>query len=218
MESEAESAHRTCKIANMICKVRSKRPLFANSRPCKLGLGCRGKGSKDFLTRKCDPGHVVDTLYLLGKAGRSKTNATRNLTRLLESKGVMLPLKPDLISITVKRKRKQNKVEQIWFPILRMSEWLRCLIKHYPAVLLAGHQLDDVTGWQSTFENFWTRYAQVDGTHPIYAHESAIPWKMAVPYLLHGDEGRGQRQVPYMVEAWQLLIGYQGVESTNESS
>ena len=160
-------------------------------------------------------GHVEDTLFKLARAGKSKTNVARNLTRLIYKKGVTLRVEIDFILLSVKRKKKKNKIMKVWFPILRMSAWVRCLLREAPQMLLAGYNLKD-PGWQDVFHAFWEIYKETDDTHPIY--EAAIPWSHAIPYMLHGDEGRGQRRVPYMVEAWQLVISHEGPGKTNESS
>ena len=161
-------------------------------------------------------GHRNDMLQRLALAGKSKTNAARNLHRILASSGAMLPIKPDCIRITVKLKKKKNKRENIWFPILRMTSWIECLVKECPQLLLAGHGLEDHVAWGHVFYNFWALYREVDPQHPIF--ESGINWAHALPYMIHGDEGRGLRNVPWMVEAWQLLISHQGIMETNESS
>ena len=155
-------------------------------------------------------------MFKLARAGLSKSNATRNLTILMQGSGVMLPVKSDCIQITIKRKRRQNRLEKIWFPILRMSAWIECLLRECPPLLLAGHNLEDRTGWENTFYSFWENYQLIDPSHPIYS--STIPWGRAIPWLLHGDEGRGLRRVPYMVEAWLLLVSHRGITETNESS
>ena len=152
----------------------------------------------------------------VARAGASNTNATRNLLRLLKSAGVMLPLKPELIQITIKRKRKQNRVERMWFPVIPMRQWVTCLLHECPQLLLAGHRLEDRIAWEHVFHNFWACYQQLDSQHPFFG--SGISWGRGIPYLIHGDEGRGLRKVPWMVEAWQLLISHAGIMDTNESS
>ena len=155
-------------------------------------------------------------MFKLARAGISKSNAARNLHKILETSGVMLPVKPDCILITIKRKKKKNRLEQMWFPVLRMTSWIECLLKECPPVLLAGHQLEDRVAWEHTFANFWQLFRHTDPGHPIFSTD--IPLGQAIPYLVHGDEGRGLRKVPWMVESWQLLISYAGIMVTNEST
>ena len=155
-------------------------------------------------------------MFKTAQAGNSKTNVCRNLTKLLHKKGVTLNVEVDFVQISAKREKKKNRVEKIWFPILRMTAWVRCLLAEAPQLLLAGHSLEDEDGLGSVFSNFWNAYRSVDSTHPIF--QSSIALERAIPYMLHGDEGRGQRNVPYMVEAWQVLIGHHGTSKSNESS
>ena len=55
-----------------------------------------------------DSEHVVDTLYKLARAGQSKQHACRNLHKLMDTAGVMLPIKPDCMQIRVKRKKTKS--------------------------------------------------------------------------------------------------------------
>ena len=69
-----------------------------------------------------------------------------------------------------------------------------------------------LVGPGAAFDN----YRRVDEHHPVFT--TGVELGRVVPYALHGDEGRGLRGKPYLVESWQPIIGVAGPDYTNESS
>ena len=63
--------------------------------------------------------------------------------------------------------------------------------------------------------DFWEGYKETDPDHPVY--ESGQDLSTHVPYMIHGDEGRGKGKVPILVESIQPLISYLGIGRTNQS-
>ena len=66
------------------------------------------------------------------------------------------------------------------------------------------------------FGNFWAVYQTIDEGHPVFS--AGLDLGRVVPYALHGDEGKGLRGRPYLVESWQPIIGVAGPHHTNEST
>lgn len=84
-------------------------------------------------------------------------------------------------------------------------------------MLLAGHELSDFVGWQQVFTTFWDSYRMVNPNHVIFQELGDFPIACAIPYFIHGDEGRGYCRRPFMVESWQPVISYKGLDKINES-
>ena len=85
-------------------------------------------------------------------------------------------------------------------------------------MILAGHSLEDRHAWENVFSTFWEKYEQVNPSHPLYVDFEATARGRCIPYFLHGDEGRGQRRVPLMIESFQPCISHRGLSFTNEST
>ena len=118
--------------------------------------------------------------------------------------------------MTIRLKKPKPRTETIDWPVLKMSSWVQTLTKpEYARFLLGGHAIDDVDGWKMMFANFWHQYRSVNPSHPVFS--SGIDTAFFIPFALHGDEGRGLRGKPYLVESWQPLIGVGGPFVTNES-
>ena len=157
----------------------------------------------------------MDTLCKLARAGRSKTNALRNLMRVINSKNGLLPVSVDCVQITVKKKKPTPRRLRIWWPVLKMSDWIQTLLHTRPEVLLCGFRCED-SRWQRTLSRFWTRFRDTDPCHELFASKPQPAWPFCVPYYIHGDEGRGLRNRALMIEAFQVAISHKGDDHTNE--
>lgn len=74
--------------------------------------------------------------------------------------------------------------------------------------LLGGHRLNDIDKVEAMLSRFWAKYATVDPDAP------RIPQR-TIPYLLHGDEGRGQLKRPLLVISYQPIISWSGEDFVN---
>ena len=156
----------------------------------------------------------MDLLYKLAKAGRSRTNACRNLRKLLLKSGRMLPVEIDCVSVRVRYKKPKVRVIDVWWPILKMKDFARALFDKAPGALLGGHRLCDEELWKKTFTTFWAEYQTIDETHPFF--ETGFSPETSVPIYVHGDEGRGLRSRPFMVLSWQTAVPCCGLDGLNE--
>ena len=207
---KAESADRTAKIAGMICKSRKGRASSAFGYSARI---CSEAPMYDILLsleRK------FDMLHKLAKTGASKTNVCRNLHRLLQKTGVQYPVAVDSVTIHIKLRKPRPHSTVAQWPVVRMSTWAKALLKDNARYLLGGNNIEDVAACKMVYENFWESYRTVDEHHPVFA--TGVELGRVVPYALHGDEGRGLRGKPYLVESWQPIIGVAGPDYTNESS
>ena len=196
----------------MICQVRQKGPLIKF-----FFLGCKlySQENLTFSNPLVLRGWKQDLLQKLQRAGNDKKNVCRNLHSLLRRNGGFFPVDIDVAPAPIATRRPCYQISQVWWPVLKMSSWVRALLNKAPQMILAGHRVEDTLGWQSTFASFWTRYKSVNGSHSIFS--DGYDQRFVVPYFLHGDEGRGQCRRPFMVESFQPCISWKGSNVTNES-
>lgn len=149
-------------------------------------------------------------------AHQSRKNACRNLTQLIKrTPGTLLPIPIDACKVHIRLRKPIRPVEVFW-PVIKLSDWCRYFLKHKPELLLAGHKLND--NWPVFFRQFWADYRLAcGGDHAIYSHPD---WDLGycIPIFLHGDEGRGQLKRPFMVIAWQCAVGFNGINTINDNT
>lgn len=153
-------------------------------------------------------------LVKVANVNNGKKNACRNLTRLIRRiPGAMLRIPIDACKVSIQLKKPLRRQEVYW-PLIRMDDWCKYLLKAKPRLLLGGHIPSE--NWKATFRQFWADYRLVDPNHPVYTQN----WDLGgcLPYFFHGDEGRGQLKRPFMVISFQLAIGHLGVEVVNDTS
>lgn len=153
-------------------------------------------------------------LYSIAAAGRSETNACRNLHSLIHKRGLTLPLKLHTVEIPV-RKRKP-KLRKVWvhYPVILPSTWAKYLLENRSILLLGGNDING-EGWKSALADFWHTYLKAEN-HPM-VEVGAPPREKTVPLYFHGDEGRGKFQLPIMIQAIQPVISYKGPDFKNSS-
>ena len=92
---------------------------------------------------------------------------------------------------------------------------MEVLISRAPQVLLEGFALEQEQEWRAAFTDFWRLYREYDANHPVFQEQHDM--SVRLPVFCHGDEGRGLRRVPFMVEAWQPVLSHKGANCTNMS-
>ena len=154
-------------------------------------------------------------LCRIASARRSSTNVDRNLRRCILKSGASLKVDMELVKTTIQLRRPRLAVKHVYWPVFSMRSWVAVLLESYPQVLLGGFRLLEETKWRRLFSWFWDLFKDVDPEHPFFGLDTDR--SLAVPYLLHGDEGRGLRSQAFMVESWQVLLGHLGPFTTNTS-
>ena len=139
----------------------------------------------------------------------------RNLHRLIDKSGTQYPVPLTWTDVTVRLRKPQPHHDVVKWPTIKLSDWARVLVECTPEFILGGLQLEDVDGWTSMFSSFWESYRSINGSHAVFSQ--GLDLGKCLPYAVHGDEGRGLRFKPYLVESWQPLIGVHGLSCTNES-
>ena len=154
-------------------------------------------------------------LHKIARAGASRTNVCRNLHRLLSGSGVQYPVKITAVPVMIRLRKPKPRNEVLQWPIIGITDWARALLQRSPPYLLGGFNLEDSLGWQHQFASFWSVYKTIDPDHAVFS--SGLSPTNIVPYALHGDEGKGLRGKPFLVESFQPVIGRHGIFVTNES-
>ena len=134
---------------------------------------------------------------------------------VINPQNVMLPVKIDVVKISIRKKRPTTRTLDVWWPVLKLSSWISTLLSCRPEVLLCGFQPED-TEWRNILSTFWSYYEEVNPDHELYADNSKDR-ACCLPYMLHGDEGRGLRNKPLWIESFQPVIGHKGSAYTNEA-
>lgn len=155
-------------------------------------------------------------LYKIASTKLSKTNVTRNLRRCIRDAGAAIQVEVELVRTTIRLRKPRSRVIPIYWPILSMKNWCEVLMRKYPKVLLGGYNLEQESDWKSLFRWFWEAFYQDDPTHPIFTCDDWDP-SCAIPYMTHGDEGKGLRNQPFMVQSWQTVVSIHGPGETNMS-
>ena len=172
-----------------------------------------GNGNRPFHLRIL--GHAKGNLLSkIAAAFKSRKNACRSIRRLITATpGVTLKIPIDVCEVHVKL-RKPIRVLKAWWPMIRLDQWAKFLLREKPELLLGGNSTKG--NWRKTFTEFWDNYKKVDSQHPI--HSESFDLGGCIPYYIHGDEGRGQLRRPYMVISWQCMISHQGPQVVNDTS
>lgn len=144
-----------------------------------------------------------------GSRDKYKGNASRNLYRLIHRKGKTLPVEITSVVAPIRASRRRKVQNRPW-PVLHLSKWLNV---HFGPpydgfFLLGGHRLKDLDEVEAMLSRFWAKHATVDPDVP------RVPQR-TVPYLLHGDEGRGQLKRPLLVVSYQPIISWSGEDFVN---
>lgn len=165
---------------------------------------------------------VLDTRDLLGKLARvdrEGRNSCRNLHRLLRVENQSLPIPIHTCPVREVCK-KPLRAEQLDWPIIRLDSWAHYILRYKPTLLLGGYMLNEVDAWTSMFRNFWDDYKVVNAAHPCFndCHSWEGGLSRAVPYMVHGDEGRGLHRRPFLLISMQPVISHLSANVCNEST
>ena len=138
----------------------------------------------------------------------------RNLNNLIEksARALRLPISTTPAPIKTSRRGRPLKSKVVDYPLLRPPDWMQCIFRAGGHFLLAGQSLDEIESFGDTHQAFWSRYSAME---PQFMFEGNV--RMAIPYALHGDEGRGQGKKPVLVLSLQPLITSADMSKTNMS-
>ena len=163
-----------------------------------------------------DSGYRDDFLHKLGKcgAGRNNGNACRDLHKLLGKSGRTLPLDISGTLLPIRDPRSRQEVEVTW-PLLHLSAWAKYEFSQGGQMLLAGHHILQETSWRNELEGFWQRFKLIESNHAVFS--AGLDISATIPYMTHGDEGRGRMKLPLLTLSFQGLLSHYGSHRLNTS-
>lgn len=127
-----------------------------------------------------------------------------------------IPIEIEVVPTTIRLRKPRSRVVSVYWPVLSMRSWCEVLMEQYPKVLLGGFELCEEDQWRKLLTMFWQGFYQDDPLHPIFARHDWDP-SCTIPYMTHGDEGKGLRCNPFMVQSWQTVLSVNGPGDTNMS-
>ena len=125
-----------------------------------------------------------------------------------------LPLKICYIDLPIRHLRSRKEVRVDW-PIIPLSSWVTYELGQGGNFLLAGNSLEEPHMWKPVLRSFWCRYQKMDGGHPLFS--SGYDWDSVIPYMVHGDEGRGRGKQPLLTISFQGILSHYGPHRLNSS-
>ena len=170
------------------------------------------------------PAGVVDpdleklARYRRSVSGRKGNNASRDFHRYIHRDQKVFGVRISQTRLKVRTKkpnksgRRIKKEEEVDYPIITLSSWMKSILPYCPQFFLGGHTLDG--SYENMLENFWKKFGSENPGHPINSQPMAVK-RSTVPILIHGDEGRGLAKVPLLVISYQVLIPHNGPNELN---
>lgn len=161
------------------------------------------------------PGRTDDLFWKIARCSGPKggRNACRSLNRLIAREGLSIPVELRFVELTCRRKRPKIEDIQLQWPVLSMRSWAHYLLEQHPQLILGGHTWKQ--DWKTMFGSFWDQWKEMEPDHEIFS--SGKPFTNCIPFLTHGDEGQTLRKTAFMVQSWQPVISWQGVDVTTMS-
>ena len=93
------------------------------------------------------------------------------------------------------------------WPVLLLSSWLKLIFQKTNARMLCNG-LPVGAQWNYELKAFWSLYQTVDPNHEIYKTPERLAWTL--PFMYHGDEGRGRLHRAILVCSYQPLLFSKG--------
>ena len=109
---------------------------------------------------------------------------------MLSDEMFTLSIEVSYATVPVCHLKKKRDVAMQW-PVLKLSSWAKYELEKGGEMFLAGNNILDEAAWKPELKSFWDRYERVDESHPVFGLDP-MARSTTIPYLLHGDEGRGR--------------------------
>ena len=100
------------------------------------------------------------------------------------------------------RVSRRRKMERKPWPVCFLSSWAKVGLEDYGGFFFAGGlTLDNLPQIESKLAAFWEKYEKAEG------ESTPFPTR-TIPFMIHGDEGRGQCKRPVLVLSYQPILGW----------
>ena len=84
-------------------------------------------------------------------------------------------------------------------------------------MFLAGHNIQHEALWKPLLQDFWSHFYEKEPEHPVYDPAHGLDVACVIPYMIHGDEGRGRGKQPLLTISFQCLFSHYGEHRLNTS-
>ncbi len=158
--------------------------------------------------------------YRCSKSGKTGKNASRDFHRYIHKGGKTFPVNISTVTVRIRKKvpaqgargRRVRKEQDVDFPVIHCSSWLKGILEVRPEFWLAGNTFGEKAC--KLFDDFWDKYAAANDWHPI--HERPFNDRArTIPIAIHGDEGRGLCRTPLLVVSFQCIVPFTGSNNLN---
>lgn len=137
---------------------------------------------------------------ILHKISSWKGNEARNLQRLITAWGLSLMVQPHMQPCPVKFRG--GTTWTLW-PWLKLSSWLKLIFERTEACMLCNG-LPSGEHWRYELRAFWSMYEKVCPMHPAFSRRDRL--EFTLPFLYHGDEGRGRLKRAVLITSYQPVL------------
>lgn len=132
---------------------------------------------------------------------RDPSHWARNLHRLIQSWGFTLMVQPTTVLTPCKFR---GSVAATPWPVLMLSSWLQLIFARTDGEMLCNG-LPLGPQWKTELTAFWQLYRTVNPGHGVYSQpDDRLGWTL--PFLYHGDEGRGRLRRAVLICSYQPLL------------
>ena len=135
---------------------------------------------------------------------------------MLANDGWCIPVRVSETVLRIKNVRTRKEHNVAW-PVLKLSDWAATELSKGGEMFLGGCNVCDEVSWRALLRGFWARYYEKDPGHLLYDPEMGLNPETVIPYMLHGDEGRGRNKQPLLSISFQCLISHYGEHRLNTS-
>ena len=85
---------------------------------------------------------------------------------------------------------------------MHLSSWAKIVLEQYGGFFFfGGMTLNNLPDVEAMLSGFWDKYQKAEG-------ESTEHPTRTIPYMLHGDEGRGRCKRPVLIVSFQGALGW----------
>ena len=163
---------------------------------------------------KRDP--ILARLAGCRKGKAENGNVCRNLHRMLAADGWTLPIQISDAPLRIRNLRTRKEEDVVW-PVMKLSSWAAFELGKGGEMLLAGCHVEHGASWKAVLGDFWSHFYEKEPGHPVYDAAHGLDVTCVIPYMIHGDEGRGRGKQPLLTISFQGLLSHYGEHRLNTS-
>ena len=94
-------------------------------------------------------------------------------------------------------------------PLLLIRDWFDFFLANSCMHILHGLQESNPSREEDVLDRFWRNFSQLYPTHKVFTEASSkrLNLRRALPLLVHGDEGRGRKNIAHFVLSFHSILG-----------